>query len=654
MPTVAELEGYEAIRLFVERASDRRPGFALAPANAVAVAEVCRRLEGVPLAIELAAARVGTVSVEQIAERIGDSLGLLIGGGRTVVPRQRTLRGALDWSHELLSNEEQTLFGRLSVFAGGWTLEAAEAVAAREGIGEGDILELLSGLVDKSLVVAEASREARVRYRLLEPVRQYALEKLEESGEAESVRRRHTEFFLALAEEADLGWGGPDQGRWLKRLEPDHDNMRAALSWALERDDVELGLRLAGALHLFWNASGHDGEGRGWLEQALARDDGRASAAVRVKALEGLALLADDQDDPDRAEVAAKEGLELSAQAGVEGSLTASLRSILGDIAEVRGDYARAKRLYEESLKLYWETGDKRGVATCIRNLGNVYVSRGDYERAKELYQEALALSQELGGADLPITFMINLGYVSLLEGDHERAMALNEEAAALCRDQGYRDFLPFALDNVGWAALLQGDHEKAKTFYAESLTICNELGRKMIAAESLEGLACAAGARGEATHATRLFGAARALRETVGSQGPPEAHNLRKPYLTRILSQLDEASWEAAFKEGQAMSFEEAIEYALSEQMSVTSASPVLDQPSAIKQSSTLTAREREVAAMVARGLTNRQIASDLYLSERTIEKHVSKILRKLDLASRTEIAAWATQQRLIAPEPD
>jgi predicted ATPase/DNA-binding SARP family transcriptional activator/DNA-binding CsgD family transcriptional regulator len=651
MPTVAELEGYEAVRLFVERASDRRAGFALGPANAEAVAEACRRLEGVPLAIELAAARVGTMSVEEISERLGDSLGLLIGGGRTAVPRQRTLRGALDWSHELLSNEEQTLFGRLSVFAGGWTLEAAEAVAAREGIGESDILESLSGLVDKSLVVAEVSQGTRVRYRLLEPVRQYALEKLEESGEAESVRRRHTEHFLTLAEEADLGWWGPDQGTWLKRLVPDHDNMRAALSWTLERDEVELGLRIAGALQLFWSAQGHYGEGREWLEEALAKDDGRASAAARAGALEGLGWLAYDQDDLDRAEAAAKEGLELSARAVVEGSVTASLQDILGCIAEGRGDYAHAKRLNEESLKLYQKSRDRRGVAFCLNNLGKVYISQGDHKRAKELYQEGLALSRELGGVDMLINFLINLGYVSLLEGDHERAMALNEEAAGLCRDVGQRDLFPVALDNVGWAALLLGDREKAETSYAGSLTLCNELGRKMIAAESLEGLACAAEARGEATHAARLFGAARALRETVGYQTPPETHNLRKPYLTRILSQLDEAAWEAAFKEGQAMSFEEAIEYALSEQMSVTSDAPAPDQPSAIKQSSTLTAREREVAAMIAQGLSNRQIAQGLYLSEHTVKRHISKILRKLGLASRAEVAAWATERLLLAP---
>ena len=241
-----ELEAYESVRLFVERARGRDPSLSLSPHNARAVAEICKRLEGIPLAIELAAARVGTLSLEQIAQRLEDSLKLLRGGSKTQMAKQRTLRGALDWSYELLSEDEKKLFKRLSVFAGGWTLEAAEAVGVGGGVEEDNILDLLSGLVEKSLVVARERQESGVRYRMLEPVRQYAREKLEEHGEGEEARLRHATFFLTLAKEAEPRLQGPEDTMWLERLESEHDNMRAALSWALESEEAELALRLGG------------------------------------------------------------------------------------------------------------------------------------------------------------------------------------------------------------------------------------------------------------------------------------------------------------------------------------------------------------------------------------------------------------------------
>ena len=243
-----KLEGYESVRLFVERARERDPIFSLSSANALTVAEVCKWLEGIPLAIELAAARVGTLSLEQILERLTDALGLLTRGGRTAVPRQQTLKGTLDWSYDLLFEPERALFRRLSTFAGGWTLEASEAVGSGGSVAEDEVVDLLSGLVEKSLVVAEGDGQGGVRYRLLEPIRQYALEKLEESGEVEAAKRAHAEYFLDLAEEAEPELFGPRDVEGLDRLESEHDNIRAALSWALEREEAELGLRLGGAL----------------------------------------------------------------------------------------------------------------------------------------------------------------------------------------------------------------------------------------------------------------------------------------------------------------------------------------------------------------------------------------------------------------------
>jgi predicted ATPase len=267
-PTVEQIENYESVRLFIERIRQRSATFEATPANARAVAEVCRKLEGIPLAIELAAASPKVLAIEQVAERVGDSLKLLTGGGRTTDPRQQTLRATLDWSFDLLERDEKGLFARLSVFAGGWTLEAAEKVVSGDGIGKDDVLVLLSRLADKSLVVVE-SGHGRARYRMLEPVRQYAREKLEEGGESEAIRRRYAAFFLALAEEAEPRLRGPEDVEWLDRLEREHDNLRAVLLWARDRGKAGLGLRLAGALWPFWEAHGHFDEGRRWLEEAL-------------------------------------------------------------------------------------------------------------------------------------------------------------------------------------------------------------------------------------------------------------------------------------------------------------------------------------------------------------------------------------------------
>jgi len=637
-PKVEELAGYESVRLFVERARHRNPAFSLTPENSHAVARICGRLDGIPLAIELAAARVG-LSVEQIATRLDDSLRLLSAGSRTATPRQRTLRGTLDWSYELLSMPEQSLFCRLSVFAGGWTLQAAEVVGAGD-TQHGDVVDLLSRLVDKSLVVAETTGIGGVRYRMLEPIRQYAQEKLEESGEAEEVRSQHASFFLALAEEAEPGLRGPEDAEWLERLEAEHDNMRAALSWALERGQTELGLRLAGALWLFWEAHGHYGEGRRWLEEALEKD-GQASAAARAKALEGLGWTTYRQGDTDRAKAIAEEGLRLSDEGGLGGVVTADFLRMSGMMAKVQGHRERARELQEESLRLSREEDDKLRIAHSLLVLGITMEGLGDLKRAKELYEEGIVLSREIGYAAILARFLLSLGYELLREGDFERGATLNEEAAALLRERGYKGgSLELALDNLGWAALLQGNHERARTSFEESLILCKVLGNKLNASESLEGMACISAAEIASERAARLFGAAEALREAVGLEHLPEEDAWRKPYLAAARVRLGEASWAGAWAEGRAMSMEQAIEYALSEQKLATPPSPESEQPSSDEPPS-LTRREKEVAILVRRGLTNRQIASELVLSEHTVHHHVSNILKKLNLNSRQQVAS-------------
>jgi predicted ATPase/DNA-binding CsgD family transcriptional regulator len=656
-PTVADLEGYESVRLFVDRASQRNPAFTLRSDNARAVAQICAYLEGLPLAIELAAARIKMLPPQALLERLRDRFKLLRGGPRDFSERQRTLRSTIEWSYDLLQEGEKTLFGRLSVFSGGATLEATQRVCDTPGDLSVDTLEGIFSLLEKSLLSKGEGVEGEPRFVMLETIREYARERLEESEEVEKVSRLHAEYFVALAEKAEPVLWGVEDAAWFQRLEAEHGNLRAALSWSLGGADVELGLRLAGALGEFWYARGYYEEGKRWLERALAKlaKDVRISAAAYPKALEALGWLANERGDMEVAEVAAKKGLKLGTLVEIESTRKASFFRILGSTARIRGDLEHAKELYEESLALSREAGDMRGIAHALITLGWAASTRGDHEHAKVLYEESLVLSRELGGAQPLGDSLIALGYEYLLEGDHRRATALNEEAASLLRERGHRGDLQYALDNLAWAALLGGDHERARELHEESLMLCQELGDREIAAESLEGLACSAGAKGDSERAAKLFGAAEALREAVGYQQAPKESALREPFMEAARSRLDEAAWEKAFIEGRTMGLGRAVEYAFSkEEKADLHPTSAPEESSADQAPVALTRREREVAALVAHGHSNRQIASDLFLSERTIENQIANIKRKLGRSSRTEIAAWATQQRLIAPEPD
>ena len=562
LPPIETLRQYEAIRLFTERAHAARADFALTNENAPAVAEICARLDGLPLAIELAAARTKLLSPQAICSRLGDPLSFLTGGARDLPARQRTLRGAIAWSHDLLDRGEQVLFAGLSVFSGGCALEAAETIFGAEGDSFVDVLEGLSSLLDKSLLRHEEGERGEPRFVMLETIREYARERLEVSGDAEEVRRLHAEYFLALAEQGASELWGPDEATWLGRLEIEHDNMRAALSWTLRSEEPELGVRLAGALWRFWDVRGYYGEGRRWLEEALARD-GRASAA-RARALEGVGWLADLQGDIDRAVAAAEEGLSLGARAEIRADVTASFKRILGSAAYVRGDHERAARLYDESLSLSQGARDERGVASSLLQLGNVSSDVGEYERAKKFYEEALALSRQLDDKALLGSALISVGAEFLLQGDYERGGMLNEEAAALYREQGNKGHLQYVLDNLGWAALMRGNPGQAETLFQESLALSRRLGDKLVAAEALEGLACSASTRGESERVARLFGAAEALRKAVGYQQEQREHALREPYLTATRPLLPRPTWDAAWAEGRRLGFEEAIAYAL------------------------------------------------------------------------------------------
>ena len=386
------------------------------------------------------------------------------------------------------------------MFAGGWTLEAAEAVGAGD-IQQGDVVDLLSRLVGKSLVVAEA--QDVVRYRMLEPIRQYARERFEESEEVEAVQSRHAEFYLVLAEEAEPGVEGPQQAAWLERLEAEHDNLRIALSWSLERGEAELGLRVGEALGQFWYLRGYLGEGRRWLEGALAKAS-PASKAARANALRRLSFLAFMQGDLDRVQEASEAGLALE---GVEQfwdiagrrSIAAGLLHMLGLVMSARGDPERAIQLYEESLVLSRKVRDERGIADNLLLLGMEMRSRGDLGKARELLEEGMRVGRGIADPELLAAFLTQLCDTFVLQGDLERATMIGEKAVAVCREHKHRFMLSEVLCNLGWAALLRGEPERATTLYAESLELKREVGLMLLLPESLDGLACVAVAKGEA-----------------------------------------------------------------------------------------------------------------------------------------------------------
>jgi predicted ATPase/DNA-binding SARP family transcriptional activator/DNA-binding CsgD family transcriptional regulator len=636
---VEDLEAYESVSLFADRARRAHPGFRLTPENARAVAEVCIGLEGIPLAIELAAARIGMLSAGQISERLGRSLDLLTRGARTADRRHRTLRATLDWGHGLLGGPEQVLFGRLSVFAGGFTLEAAESVGGGGRVEEKHVVELLTTLVEKSLVVAEESWELGARYRLLEPVRQYASEKLGEGGEEDDLRRRHALFFLALAEEAEPGLRGPRQVEWLDRLEQEHDNLRAALAWSLEED---LGARLAGALSLFWYTRGYLSEGRSYLE-AVVRGHAVPDTA-RARALDGLGWIAEPQGDYERARLAYEESLGLYRRAGDRRGVANALGD-LGSLALDRGDYERATSLLEESLALYRELGESEGIIGILDSLGVLASAGGEPERSAVYFREALVLSRGTGNVRRTAVSLGNFGITTLVHGDPDQATVLLEESLGLFREIGDGQNIAIGLMHTALAALAGGDHGRVLVLVEEGLGLLRKAGDRQHFADCLEIMAGSAGAGGMPRKAARLWGAAGALREEIGLPLQPENRKVLDPYLAAARSGLGEAAWQTALAEGRAMPPERAIEYSLSAE------EPASQPRRQAGDSGVLSAREEQVAALVSQGLTNRQIASELSISEHTVATHITRILKRLGLNSRSRLSAWATERGLPPP---
>jgi tetratricopeptide (TPR) repeat protein len=503
-PAVEVVAAAPAVALFVDRARAVWPDFALTPENAADVAAICRRLDGLPLAIELAAARIRLLPPRALLARLERRLPLLVGGARDLPERQRTLRAALAWSYDLLSAAEQVLLRRLSVFAGGATLDAVETVCLLDGTLETDGLEWLAALVDHSLLRQEDADAEEPRLGMLETIREYALEQLAASGEREATEEAHARYYLALAEAAEPALRGPEQARWLARLDAEHDNLRAALGWAQGRREGGLGLRLVAALWRFWYMRGYLSEGRSRLEAALV-DAAPASPALRATALHGAGVLALQQGANGRAATFLEESLALYRTLGDRPGIANSLTS-LGVVAYYQGDYGRAAALHEEALALKRELGDRWGIAISLASLGNVAQDRGDYGRAAALHEEALSLNRELGDRRGCAAALNNLGNMASERGEYERATYLYQESLALGRSLGDNWCIAVSLTNLGVMAFRKGDHARAVILLEESLALKRELGAQEGIAVSLSHLGAVVGNQGDHERAAALL----------------------------------------------------------------------------------------------------------------------------------------------------
>jgi non-specific serine/threonine protein kinase len=555
-------DGSEAVRLFVERAAAQDAAFALTRENAAPVVEICRRLDGIPLAIELAAARVGALSIEYLRARLADRLDLLTGGSRTSPSRHRTLRAAIDWSYDLLSETERRLLRRLSVFSSGWTLEAAEAICSGNGLDRDEIVEQVTSLVDKSMVAFERQR-GQPRHRLLEATRSYSLDLLEEEGEAAVWRDRHSDYFLRLAEESEAS--APGQSGWLDLLPP--DDLRAALIWLTEiraGEPAERGLRLAAALCNFWYFRGHLREGCRWLEKALAGSSARTAA--RAAALLGLGRLRGSRTGREGERRHFEEALAIYEEIGDQNGVARALYGLSYPL-EAQGSADAAREMVERSLSLFSHAGSRSGVKDAYDRLGFIAFNQDDLPAARELFEKGLALAREMGDSFLSLAPLTNLGLVAYVQGDYRSAWQYHEACLATNRALDSKVDIAWCLCNLGETALAMGDVDRAGELQTESLLRFVKVDNDKGISECVRGLGQVAAARcdssAQAKRAARLFGAAARLREILGVT----ILRYNRPEYERALAEVRERLGEEAFRAewaaGLAMTFDEIIETA-------------------------------------------------------------------------------------------
>jgi predicted ATPase/DNA-binding SARP family transcriptional activator len=562
LPSTQALPRYAAVQLFIQRALAVKPEFAVTDESGPAVAEICHRLDGLPLAIELAAARIKLLSPQSLLTRLSNRLKLLTGGARDVPARHRTLREAIAWSYDLLSEEEQRLFRRLSIFAGGCTLEAVEAVCRTDGEREMEALDGMASLIDKSLVQQVDGPSGEPRYHLLETLREYGQERLAESGEAEATRQQHARFFLELSDRIRPELNGPMQGQWLARLQADHDNLRAAIDYCLASGEAETGLLLCSSLQPFWQVRGFLTEGRERLHQVLALPGAQEPTLTRARALGAAGGLAMEQGDYEAARALLEESLAFRSERGDRSGVAWDLNT-LGGVALRQGNYSLARERFEECLAIWRDLGEL-GLADDLNNLANVVFAQGEYDEAEAMYEQSLASARKGGNRQHVAGVSLNLGIVALAKGEYERASALLEECLAIHREQGNRQPMPDPLNKLGTVALRQGDYEAARARFEESLTICHEVGDKPRLAQTLEGLASLAGTRSRPARAARLFGAAATLRETIGAPVHPAHRPALEQRVTETRAILGEEAFTAGWAAGRALTLDEAVAEAL------------------------------------------------------------------------------------------
>ncbi len=563
MPPVEVLSQYPAVALFVQRAVAAKPDFELNRQNAPAVTEICTRLDGLPLAIELAAARVKVLSPSSMLTRLASRLQLLTGGARDLPTRQQTLRGAIDWSYDLLNAAEQKLFRRLSVFVGGCNLEGVEAVCDTKSDLDLDLLDGMASMVDKSLLQQVEQANGESRFVMLETIREYALEKLEASREEALTKRAHAAYCLVLAEEEATEQSGAEGAEWLERFALEHDNFRASLEWLTETGDAEWGLRLGAALFRFWETREYLAEGRVRLGKLLKLAGGAAPTKARARSVFAAGVLAGEQGDYVSADTLIRESLDIARQLRDKQGVAVSLNA-LAVHARDRGDVAVAHSLLEESLVLWRELGDQKAVARSLSNLANVAKLQGDYPHARSLYAECLSIFLGLGDRT-GVAWSLNYqGDVARDQGDSAAARTLYEQGLTIFRELGDRWGIAGTLADLGSLAREQQNCPTAHSLYRESLKIFQELGHKRGIARLLECFACSAAAQLEAERSLRLAGAAAALRQSIGA-------SLTRAEQAKLESTLDPArqvltntAGTTAWLEGWAMPVEKAIEEVL------------------------------------------------------------------------------------------
>jgi predicted ATPase/DNA-binding CsgD family transcriptional regulator len=709
-PSWGALSQYEAVALFIARAQAVKPDFQVTDASAPAVAEICARLDGLPLAIELAAARIKLLPPQALLARLGQRLAVLTSGRRDAPTRQQTLRNTITWSYHLLDATEQQLFRCLSVFVGGCTLEAAEVVCGALGNASAglasSVLDGVASLIDKSLVQQVAQEGEPSRLVMLETIREYGMEVLATSGEVLITRGAHADYYLTVVEEAVLQPGGPRQDEWLKRLEREHDNLRAVMRWVLEPEKqqeqrLEMALRLGAALGGFWFARGPLHEGQVFLERTLAGSEGivsswRAKALMAAGWLAGahgdayhrdelygeslaifralgdnqgicsslywLSLGALDRGNPTEASAMLEECMQLQRELGDTGHLAYSLY-FLAHVAAYQGDYARATALNEESLALHRERGDTRGITITLMYLAEIsFSSHGDPATVRPLIDESLTLAKQLGDTISVAYCLTFLGWVELSQGNALLSRSFVEESIALCREMG----LPpggmwvlgpevvskVAAEHVVKRAAAQGGHATARAHLEEGITLAWELGAQLAMAAYLDGLASVLATQGALPWAARFWGAAQSLREASGLHLVPGLYTgfVHEQAIPTARSQLGEEAFATAWTEGRGMTPEQALA------AYIPMGEPISGGPSTAPSAKLppihpdgLTSREVEVLGLVAQGLTNEQVAEQLVISSRTVNTHLTAIYGKIGVSSRSAATRYAIEYHLI-----